>query len=318
MTHHRFSDLKVGLTVFVGIALLGVFLFVVGMQQDAFVPTFPLRVFVQDIDGLTEGAMVTLGGLKIGEVRGMEFDGRGDTNGIIVTLELREEHHHAITTNSIASIKTIGVLGDKFIDISIGNSGEIPLPPNAFLPVKGSVGMESVAHEVQSAVRRVSAVAADVDSTVVDMRKGKGVFGVLLQDPEVARDLRQTMRSVAAASEAVSSRRGTVGKAIYDDVLYNELCRVSHALAGISDSMAEGKGSLGKLIRDDSLYVAVLTLSQQLRDAAGEIAPQQAVGSQQEPDGRIHGRVVRALESIDSLATDIRLHPERYVHVSVF
>ena len=88
----KISNLKVGLTVFVGLVIFFILIFLVGVQGDYFRSNYKLKIFLQNVEGLNGGAMVTLGGLKVGTVDKMDFGRRDDQNGIDVTLKILSEY----------------------------------------------------------------------------------------------------------------------------------------------------------------------------------------------------------------------------------
>ena len=144
----KWSGLKVGIVVLIGIFIFVFIISIVGTEQNIFTSTYPVKVFLPNIQGLVNGAMVTLGGLKVGYVRDLRFTTLDGRNGVEITMDIMKKYSPSITVSSKGQIKTIGLLGDKFIDIAIGTEGEQPLAENAFLPMTEAFDLEMMAKEL--------------------------------------------------------------------------------------------------------------------------------------------------------------------------
>ena len=98
----KFSNLKVGLTVFAGLVIFFVFIFLVGSEGNFLSKTYKLKMFVTDVQGLSGGSLVSLGGLKIGDVEDMKFTSMKGKNGILITLSIKDKYKPQITEMSTA------------------------------------------------------------------------------------------------------------------------------------------------------------------------------------------------------------------------
>ena len=86
--------------------------------------TYPVTARFTSISGLKEGAIIELAGVKVGKVSAIELDG-GDYEAV-VHLDISKQVR--LTDDSIASIRTAGIIGDRFIKLTPGGS-EIYLEP---------------------------------------------------------------------------------------------------------------------------------------------------------------------------------------------
>ena len=83
----KYANLKVGLTVFVGIVIFLTFIFLVGTEINIFNKTLRLKIFLSSVEGFSTGSMVALGGLKIGSVDEIKFAQKDGINGVDVHLQ---------------------------------------------------------------------------------------------------------------------------------------------------------------------------------------------------------------------------------------
>ncbi|MFK7604839.1 MULTISPECIES: outer membrane lipid asymmetry maintenance protein MlaD [unclassified Pseudomonas] len=115
---NRTMEIGVGLFLLAGIlALLLLALRVSGLSPTASTDTYKLYAYFDNIAGLTVRAKVTMAGVTIGKVTAIDLD--RDNFTARVTLQLDKSVDN-LPTDSTASILTAGLLGEKYIGISVG------------------------------------------------------------------------------------------------------------------------------------------------------------------------------------------------------
>ncbi len=90
--------------------------------------------------GLKPGAFVEVGGVRVGKVRGIELD--HETYESLVHLEL--EPGVRLQEDAIASIRTEGIIGDKFVKITPGGSERILEPGEEIFETESSISLEEL------------------------------------------------------------------------------------------------------------------------------------------------------------------------------
>ena len=120
---NRTLEIGVGLFLLAGIlALLLLALRVSGLSPTSTTDTYKLYAYFDNIAGLTVRAKVTMAGVTIGKVTAIDLDRDSFTGR--VTLEL-EQGVNNLPTDSTASILTAGLLGEKYIGISVGGEDQV-------------------------------------------------------------------------------------------------------------------------------------------------------------------------------------------------
>src|SRR5438046_3107646 len=99
--------------------ILGVFL--IGRNQSRFESTYRLQAEFQNVAGLDEGADVRVGGIRKGTVRHIELPKRPDGK-VTVLMDLQTETQKVLKRDSLAEIKSEGLLGNKYMELSFGSS----------------------------------------------------------------------------------------------------------------------------------------------------------------------------------------------------
>jgi len=133
-------EMIVGLFLLVG--LLAVSYLAVKMGDlDLFSDdSYPVTARFTSISGLKEGAVVELGGVKIGKVAGIELD--RDEYEAVVDLNIYQGVR--LQDDSIASIRTAGIIGDRFVNITPGGSEDFLQAGSEIEETESAISLEEL------------------------------------------------------------------------------------------------------------------------------------------------------------------------------
>ena len=98
---------------------------------------YPVVARFKDVTGLKSGAYVEMAGVRIGRVAAIALDPKDNT--ALVTLNVQNGVH--LTDDAIASIKTSGLIGDKYVKISPGGSDQTLGPGGMLMDTESSVDL---------------------------------------------------------------------------------------------------------------------------------------------------------------------------------
>ena len=161
---YRSSEVKAGLFIFVSMVGLIVMIFMLGNIQDYFKPRRMLRIVFNFTGGMEVGAPVRYAGLDIGSVKDIEL--LGDDKGqdrVAVVAEINPKI--TIKKNSVAMIKTSGLMGGLYIDVRPGTQGSPPLGSDEELIGQDSFEIAKIgdmATEVVMEIRRFTKLTEDL------------------------------------------------------------------------------------------------------------------------------------------------------------
>jgi len=314
----RWSNLKVGIVLMIGLIIFVFIVSIVGTEQNIFTSTYTVKLFVTNVHGLVNGAMVTLGGLKIGYVTGLNFETRDSLNGVEVTATLLSKYHASVTTSTRAQIKTIGLLGDKYIDLTIGARNEQPVEEDSFIPVTESFDIELAGPQFKSALADFTELMGSARRLASSVEKGEGSVGRLMKSPDAARGMERFLASLNGVMGAVEGKRGLLGKVVYDDSLSSSVSEVSANLRSITGQIRRGQGTMGKLIMEDDLYRNLSSFTTRADTLMARAASDSSNVSKLIGDGRFYSQLTTLMKDLNLFLVDLKEHPERYVHFSVF
>src|SRR5450755_1375893 len=111
---------RLGAFIIAALAILVTGIFIIGGKQYLFTPTYRLNAQFASVVGLDAGAEVRVGGVHSGSIRSVDLPST-PAGKITVRMDLDKSSHRIIKQDSIASIKTEGLLGNEYVAISFGS-----------------------------------------------------------------------------------------------------------------------------------------------------------------------------------------------------
>lgn len=303
-------NLRTGILFVAGLVLAGALGLIIGKNTSLLSRHDSARLFITDIKGLSEGNMLAISGKKIGVVKRMDFAERLDSSGVIVTLDVVHEFFYLITKDSKATIRSLGVLGDKYIDITLGRSEE-KLEEDGYLEVVAEPGLEEL---TASAIETMNTIQ-DIS---VKINRGEGTIGKLVTSNELNEKLMKAAANVEAMTNALTHGSGLAARVINDQPLAEHVSSLITDLSEVAASLKAGKGTLGRLIVDESLYSALSSVIRRSDSLFARLNDPRSSLGRLTADDELYRHIDRNILSLDSLLTDFKLHPDRYVKVSVF
>jgi len=182
---------RLGLFVVATLAILVVGVFLIGNQQSRFRSTYRVRTQFANVGGLEQGADVRVGGVHEGTVRRIDLPNQ--PNGqITVQFDLETRTRGAVNRASVASIKSEGLLGDKYIEVSFGQPGAGKLNNGDTIPGEPPLDFSDLVKKANqilgttdAAVENLQGTTRDLQSVTAKINQGKGTVGELINDPAI-------------------------------------------------------------------------------------------------------------------------------------
>jgi len=315
---NKANNLKVGFTIFFGITVLFIFIILIGTNDFLFAKTFNLYVNIDNTAGLVDGAPVTLGGYKIGDVEKVEFVVVNDRTNIRIKLRIKSEFKDRIRLDSKVRITSIGILGDKFVDVSIGNPTFQAISENSFLEVEPTLSLDNLTKSISPGLNSFNKIMQNIESVTDSISNGRGSVGKLVNNSVTIDELSQTIKKISKVLDSFNNNNGTLQKLLKNDSLYNDLAITLIELREISESINKGSGTLGKLITNDSLYNNLSKSSLNLTRLLAKTESDSTFIGGLINDKKIYSNMNNTILELNKLLKDIKEHPERYVNVSLF
>lgn len=240
---------RVGVFVTAGIVIICFSIFFIG-GSALFKPQFNLKAQFKQIQGLTEGSVVSLSGIKIGNIHKIEFLPQETT--VEITMRIDKGFQSKITEGSAIEIRTQGALGDKYLFIIPGPIDKMPLAEDTIIPAAPNTDILSVLSEKGEKANTVFDILEDLHN----------ITQSLLEENRMAKIPAQTEQALtqltAALSEATKLLQDVRGQA--DAGAPSKAANVINKLDKILSKIEKGEGSLGALINDSTVHDKLKTL----------------------------------------------------------
>lgn len=241
------KELKTGMMVFLALVVFVVTVLMLGKFGDRV--TYSANF--QKVVGLTIDAPVQLNGVQVGRVTDIEFSKDVKSNLVSVKMNLFVSAKSRINSSTVADISTMGVLGDKYIALETQDFSLSPLPENAIIPAKKTLNVQGMITKGEGIIDNLALLTRDMSQLLTHVKNGKGLIGVLINNPEIGTNL---INSISIVSRNLSEGTGLVGKLINDQALCETVAsgleNISCDLTRILDTVNSGKGTAGLLLKN--------------------------------------------------------------------
>ncbi len=349
------TELRVGLFVLVGLCVLAAGIFYV-TGAGTLGPKYRLVTYLPDVSGLANGAPVRLDGVEVGNVESIKLAPhvagkiRQKNRNIEVVMRVGKHYEDDILTDSVASLVTEGLLGNRYVNISLGVTG-VPLKDGQEVPGTEEKAMKEVVERSADMLGNLQALSESVQELITGVKEGKGSLGKLLTDDQAYNHLngilakgdvmlanvqagQGTLGKLVASDEMykkvdtgldnvnviltdVRSQKGTIGKLLYDPSLYDQAKQtLSNGNAMIGDIRA-GKGTLGKLATDDSLYTKLRETTDNVANATAKLNDNTTTAGKLFSDPKLYDNLSGLTGDMRLLIGEFRQNPKKFLHIKV-
>lgn len=189
---------RLGLFVIIGIAIFVLGIFIIGKQKNLFNPVFSLNANFQNVSGLQVGNIVRFSGINIGTVETIEI--LNDTT-VKVQMLIKKEVEKFIKTDSRAGIGADGLIGDKNVVISPGETSTKTVKSGDFIASNEPLQMDDIMRSLKVTADNAALASEDVAGIVNKINNGEGTLGRLIQDKKMANNIDQTIVNMKTSTE---------------------------------------------------------------------------------------------------------------------
>src|SRR5262245_6398663 len=222
------------LSLYVGIFLLAAFgvgafaLLSLGSSSGLLERRYRLVTYFEDVQGLVAGAPVRLAGKDVGSVEFVTFSPLDDQRPPVrVVLLIVRDVQDRIRSDSVASIGTIGLLGDKYVAIGMGSSAGRMLENEEELASVSPIDLSMAVVRGTEAIDNVATLAENLNRVVGSFHDAMG--GQRLADATGA--AAKAAEDIGGMVRDVREGKGLLHSLIYDDYAGGEVASVSRSLA---------------------------------------------------------------------------------------
>jgi phospholipid/cholesterol/gamma-HCH transport system substrate-binding protein len=337
------TELRVGVVVIFSLLVLAfTILYIGGGGGSPLAPKYDIHALMTDVNGLKSGAPVRLGGVEVGTVTDVGFSEKFPGQ-VEVTLKIEREVQDRITSASRITLGSLGLLGEKAVDISPGPGGT-PIADGGYVraagddPFKGLMGdaSESTAHLrrilsridageglIGKALRddelynRMSDVAVRLQSVITKLESPSGPLGRLVNDQQMAQQLSAAVRGLDSIVSRVERGEGALGTLTRDEAVARDMKTISATLRDLTQRLQRGEGSAGKLLTDDEFYSKMMSAANRFDALMLRVEKGEGTAGRLASDPELYNNLNLAAKEMRVLMEEIRKDPRRYLRLKL-
>lgn len=290
------KEIKIGIyaVVIIAAAWAGI-RFLSGL--DVFGRTNTFTAHYEQVDGLQDAAAVTINGVKVGQVTGVQLN--TEKGGVDVTLSV--DNNINIPVDSRAMMYSAGLMGGKSINIQLGESKEMlqngaTIETGVTLDLFGTLANElgDVKEKVTTLIDNVNKTILGVDSLVSD--NSSNITAAIATLGNIMTDLKES--KIIDNIDGFCATLSANGEKL--DGIITDISNVAHSL---------GEQNLGeKLNTAISEVNALLTKVNSGNGTVGNLIS----------DAKLYKELTQASQNLSALLADLKENPKRYINVTVF
>ena len=192
---------NLGLFIVIGTLILVIALYFIGNKQNLFGKTFKISAVFNNVNGLQLGNNVRYSGINVGTVKSITMV--NDTT-ICVDMVIEEKILTHIKKNAVAAIGSDGLVGSMVINIAPSNKASVALTPGDTIKSYSKINTNDMLETLNTTNENAAILTSDLQKITTAINQGKGTLGMLIKDDELAKDLKQTIKNLTAASASAS------------------------------------------------------------------------------------------------------------------
>jgi len=347
----RWAELKVGIVAFAALVVLAVLIFLLTGSRTIFQRNEIVRTYMADAAGMTESTPVRLNGILVGAVESIRLSGSKDLKRAVeFQLAIQGKYMKDIPEDSTAAITAANLLGNKFIDITKGQSAT-PVKPGAELRALQTQDIPelmaqsaNLINTLQDIATRTDSMLADIDAgkgnlgkllrndelydrlngiaaegqqLLADVRNGKGTLSKLIYDDSLYQEIRAPIRRIDAMLADLQAGQGTAGKLLKDPRVYDDAQATLAEMRKLAQDLNAGKGTAGKLLKDEQLYKQFTELAAKLDATVDRINAGQGTMGQLLVNPQLYDALNGAMREFQDLAKDMRANPKKFLRIKL-
>lgn len=275
---------RVGVIVFASLLLFAIVVVVVGGKTGFFFARASYFARFPNSLGLIAGNQVRLAGVTVGAVQGVDVPEKPGED-LVVRFDIERRYQHLVRSNSGVEIKTIGLLGDRYLEVTPGSPEKDLLPSGSQIRAIRGAELDKLLAGGSDLLENVTGVAKSLRSILERVDKGQGFLGELTSDrsasgKELSRSLRQTLDTTNQLLADVRDGKGLLGRVIHDEKLSDDVSReltgtlgsLHRILDAVEKGTGKGEGLVPALLGDPEGKARFFAMVDALKGAADGLA----------------------------------------------
>ncbi len=301
------STARVGILVLAALGVLAAGIFLIGDQNRLFSSKNHYSMTVLSAQGLNEGNPVRLNGVTVGVVERILLPNEADQTRLTIEFSIERRYSERIREDSRARIRTLGLLGDKYIDVTSGSADLPKIEPDGQITVAEATDVDKLIASGEDVVDNVSAISHSLRNVLERVDRGEGVVGELTTAQAGERKLSdaiyETLDSIQTMASTLEGGRGPLARLINDEEMGRSLASSIDRIDQVLDDFESGQGILPALLSDADLKAETEETLAHLQETSRSI---RALSAQLESTEGLAGKLINDEEFAAETAANLR------------
>lgn len=191
---------RLGLFIIVGIILFFLAIFIIGKQKNLFDPVFKVTADFRNVSGLQVGNTVRFSGINIGTVDNIRII---NDSMVKVDMLVKKDVQKFIKVDSKAGIGSEGIIGDKVVVLSQGNSNSNMVKDGQRIASTEPVETDAIIQSLQVTSDNAAVASGEIAEILIKINNGEGTLGRLINDESMAKDIDQTISNLKSSTKGL-------------------------------------------------------------------------------------------------------------------
>jgi phospholipid/cholesterol/gamma-HCH transport system substrate-binding protein len=284
MRNQRVLNFRVGLFVLITLSLFVLILFFLTGEQRFYEKSYTLTTSFTNTAGLIKGAAVRLSGVRIGAVTDIEFTPNpvGD-KVIMVRMKINRDGMSRINPDAKATIRTEGLLGDKYIEVIPGAEKPMAkLPDSLEIESQTPIEFASIIGQSGDLLANIISISESLDKIVKAFGREENINNI----SKTLASLRASSEAIQKNLEAIEHNDGILNTMIYGEKdksgksKENALIKLNKAVTKLDNMLNQidkGDGTLHDLVYNKELSSDLNATVANLKNATANLNGQEGV-----------------------------------------
>jgi phospholipid/cholesterol/gamma-HCH transport system substrate-binding protein len=222
---------RLGVFIVSTLTVLAVGVFLIGNRQFMFSSTYKLEAEFKSVSGLSSGAEVRVGGIHKGTVQQIALPG-GPDGEMRVLMQMESSTHRVVRQDSVASIQTEGLLGNKYVEVSFGSRDARPIQSGDRIRSQPPLDISDLMNKANDILDGTKDVTDHVAQITSKIDRGEGTVGALVNDKKLYNDMHQATEQAKLGATAFDEnmqalRQNIFLRGFFKDRGYSDLAKLT-------------------------------------------------------------------------------------------
>lgn len=253
-------NVRVGLLIIAALALVAMTILMVGNRRQLFVRHTRYTTSFLNVTGLEQGSPVKLNGVTVGFIEDIELPSEAEQPRIKVRFTLDSRYTERVREDSTVSIRSMGLLGDKYLEIISGSAESPRILEGGTVPGRDPAELSQFVSTGGDLLQNLIAISVSLKNILGRVEAGEGLLGELTRTPEsgshLAESLTETVSTLGAILAKIERGEGLLGRLVSEEggsgTIVDQLADASRSLNRITTRLAID------MERPDSAYAALM------------------------------------------------------------